>query len=336
MRNWRHIIGSSNVKPVFEGIQYWQVPLLLKIIDRSELKTREYIQKQFSERSKGFSETLTFSVRLNLVLIRGQNLESSVVFRSMTADDIRVCIQERLLRIRNRYRSELFRYIRQFAVSDGQLVYRSSMQRRSRESAVRNFLMGMGIVKHDSIEDWYIIGYEHICLYSAAIDNSKQISPSSLAKLQVNRNDLGLAAEEAVFQYEKDRVGPDMINEIDHVALRNVAAGYDIRSITRIEGSVVVPRYIEVKVVSGQSYKFYWSRNEVNVSVSFGEWYYLYLLPVDKSGSFNISQMQIIPDPNAIVLGPRTAWVVEPDVLCCYLSGKKSKNQNSSGVSHHV
>ena len=89
------------------------------------------------------------------------------------------------------------------------------------------------------------------------------------------------------------------------MALRNVAAGYDIRSLTVSNDSETVPRFIEVKAVSPVSMCFHWTRNEVAVACTLRDFYFLYLLPVTGSGGFDVANLRIICDPHKRVLDHR-------------------------------
>ena len=72
---------------------------------------------------------------------------------------------------------------------------------------------------------------------------------------------------------------PDLVKKIEHTALRDVSAGYDIKSFDGKLGEDENPiqRYIEVKAVSSQDYGFNWTRNEIEKSEYYNQDYYLYL-----------------------------------------------------------
>ena len=108
-----------------------------------------------------------------------------------------------------------------------------------------------------------------------------------------------------------------MADRVQHVALLNAAAGYDVRSVTVTDNGMTKPRYIEVKAVSSSSLQFHWTRNEVVTAKLLAQWYYLYLLPVKAGRGFAMNQLEVIPDPHTAVLQASDAWAVEPDVLRC-------------------
>ena len=91
-----------------------------------------------------------------------------------------------------------------------------------------------------------------------------------------NRN-IGLAGEELVIKYEKQQLKSkgltELANQVEHVALDNSNAGYDIKSFDE-NG---VEKYIEVKTTeSSKGTAFYISRNEVNVSRQHGDQFWIY------------------------------------------------------------
>lgn len=96
------------------------------------------------------------------------------------------------------------------------------------------------------------------------------------AREQRNR-DLGHAGELLVIEHEKKRLCDagrnDLASRVEHIALSDSAAGYDIVSFELDGGE----RFIEVKTTTGPaSTPFYISENEVDVSRNFQEQFWLY------------------------------------------------------------
>lgn len=103
--------------------------------------------------------------------------------------------------------------------------------------------------------------------------------------------ELGLAGELAVIESEKQRLiaagRQDLAERVDHIALVQSSAGYDVRSFDT-DGS---ERFIEVKTTTqGKSAPFYISLNEVFVSSQLRDRYWIYRLynfhPQSKAASF--------------------------------------------------
>ena len=190
--------------------------------------------------------------------------------------------------------------------------------------------MELGIVRYDTHNDCYQIASEHLDLYVIAQGSAIKRTPASVANLQSDRETLGTAAEEAIVSYERQRVGSTFADRVEHIALLNAGAGYDVRSVTVNENGVVTPRYIEVKAVSGSSFQFHWTRNEVLTAKLLAQWYYLYLLPVEAGRRFSMSRLKVISNPHSAVLHESDIWTVEPDVLRCCLRQEQTHNPGVS------
>lgn len=96
------------------------------------------------------------------------------------------------------------------------------------------------------------------------------------AREQRNR-ELGLAGERLVIEYERNRLLKaghlDLAARVEHIALSDSAAGYDILSF-EADGT---EKFIEVKTTAGPaSTPFYISENEVTVSRHLKEQFWLY------------------------------------------------------------
>ena len=319
-------MSEFSATSAFEGVTVRAVVGLVAATQASSLGTEEQIEKVFSRHAEGFEPTLNFCQRLGLVTSSDDStLRVPVeVPRARTRDFLEHLLY-RLLRVRNRYRSEVYRFVRRFKVENGEVAYVSPVQRRSREQATRNFLMELKLVFYRADGDEHVLSGQHVWLYSVARDSIGKTPPVALDLAIQAQNELGHAAEVAVMTFERKRVGPDLAGEVTHVALTNVAAGYDIRSVTVDQVAGRVPRYIEVKAVSPKTFTFYWSQREVDVARVLGLHYYLYLLPVDQPGGFDLSRLKIIADPHTVVLSPSSEWSVESSVLKCSMT---ADNQN--------
>ena len=314
-------MSGSSVTSAFDGVTLRAVVELVGSTQVSSLGTEEQIAKVFSRHAEGFDPTLTFCRCLGLVKSSGDSLlrvEGEVP--EARTDDFSEYLCYRLLRTRNRYRSEAYRFLRRFKVKNGEVCYASPAQRRSQERATRNFLMELKLVFYHADGGEHVLSDQHVWVYSAARDSAGETTPAALDLAIRSRNDLGHGAENEVMAFERKRVGPDLAGEVAHVALTNVAAGYDIRSITAGQGSGRVPRYIEVKAVSPRTFTFYWSQREVDVAGVLGQHYYLYLLPVDRSRGFDLAGLKMVVDPYTAVLGSSSQWTVESNVLRCSMT----------------
>ena len=314
-------MSEFSAASAFDGVTVRAVVGLVAATQASSLGTEEQIEKVFSRHAEGFEPTLNFCRRLGLVNSSDDStLKVATEVPSARTRDFLGHLLYRLLRVRNRYRSEVYRFVRRFKVKNGEVSYASPVQSRSQEQATRNFLMELKLVLYRADRDEHVLSGQHVWLYSAAHDAIGKTPPVALDHSIRAQNELGHTAEIAVMTFERKRVGPDLAGKVTHVALTNVAAGYDIRSVTVNQGAGQVPRYIEVKAVSPRTFTFYWSRREVEVARVLGQYYYLYLLPVDQHGGFDFSRLTMIPDPNTVVLGPSSEWTVESNVLKCSIT----------------
>ena len=303
----------------FSNLRYDYVCSLLDIIGNSQLNMITHIRRLFVEKAEGFDEAVSFLTELGMISSDEDKL--SLITDWTTSDSAirRNEIIRKLLNKRNRYRTEVFRFINRFRLVQTKIIYTSADQSRSSESAVRNFLIDLGVVEHLLEIDKYILLPEYLSLLVSARNNANNTSPVLLEKNVKAKNEIGHAAEELIVEYERERVGPTHADKVDHVSMRNTAAGYDIQSISIETDGQVTPRFIEVKAVSPKTFKFYWSKNEVAIARILSNWYYLYLLPVNRDGQFNMDKLVVLPDPRNSILQEKTNWVTETDATICYI-----------------
>ena len=272
--------SSADRLSAFEGLEWHHVVTMLSVLRKSEYTKKEHVKKRYNEYASRYKETIIFMICLRAVIERDGHVQASASLLAENEAEARSWLAGRLFSSPNRYRTEIFQYLRGFRIIDGEPTSHPPSVSRHHESHVRNFLMEMGVVRHDTRRDCYLIAPEYLVLYAFARDNANKQTPAMLANVNRARESLGLAAEKTVVLYERDRIGSILADGVEHVALRNSAAGYDIRSVTIDDDGTAVHRYIEVKAVSGSSLQFYWTRNEVITAKLLSEWYYLYLLPV--------------------------------------------------------
>jgi hypothetical protein len=311
------IDSSATRADPFDGLEWRHVLAMLTVLRECEYTKTEHIGRRYAQYASNFQKTLAFMVCLRAVFEKDGHVRPSDRLRVHDANDASLWLVDRLFATRNRYRTQIFRYLRRFQIIDGEPLYRPSSPSRHQQSHLRNCLMEMGIVCHDRDRDCYHIAPQHLDLYIVAQDSVSKRTPVTVAAAQHSRETLGTAAEEAVVLYERRRVGSRFAELVQHVALLNTAAGYDVRSVTVSSGGISTPRYIEVKAVSSASFQFYWTRNEVATAKHLAQWYYLYLLPVEAGRRFSMDHLEVIRDPHAAVLQASENWVIEPDVLRC-------------------
>lgn len=305
-------------RKAFDNLKYVHVCTLLDIIEMVQTNRSPYIKKLFSESAEGFDEVVSFLIEIGAIASNGQTLRMSVTSLTPNSDFRRNEIIRMLLNKRSQYRTEVFGFINKFKLLEGELIYLSSDQSRSSESGVRNFLIEIGVVKHVMETQIYVLLPKFASLFASAKNDANYTPPKLLENNVEARNDIGLQAEELIVEYERVRVGSSYAAKVDHVSLRNCAAGYDICSFSIEKKNSVFPRFIEVKAVSPTTFQFYWSKNEVTVAHELSHWYYLYLLPCKRNGQFDMDELMIISDPYNTVLARESDWITESDALICY------------------
>lgn len=313
---------SMENRDIFHNLQLEGIFILLNILSNHQASMLSHVRMLFSQESIGFAETLDCVLQLNMVKLTNEDIFLNIDSFPQDENKRREVVLENIFKTNNRYKSEIQNFITQFNAVDGNITYSPSAQNRSQESSVRNFLIRMGVVTYMTDADLYFINLEYMNLYVDAVNKSKFTSKAALRQNLLDKNRLGDSAEKLIYIYEKKRVGKLFASKIEHVSQKNVSAGYDIQSITQLDGDKILPRFIEVKAVPGEDYRFYWSRNERDVAKSLGAFYYLYLLPVDSRQQFNINELKIIENPCDIITN-RIGWDFEPDAIMCYkkLSG---------------
>lgn len=314
--------SSHDISEDLEGVVLKDAVFLLRLLGKMTLQEKPFIKARYNDRARNFDLTLAFLKEIGSVTETNNSLSVDGVFKDLVAmDEIAVVdtIVEILFATKNRYQTTLLEFISQFKVSSGDISYKPATEERHRNSTVRNFLMELGMVTHSPQSDEYLLNPDRFDLFLMARGSAKAISPSTLKVRLRGREGIGFAAENAIVQWEKQRISSHLATEVDHIALRNASAGYDIKSFTEESAGSHVPRYIEVKAVSPSSMRFYWTANERKMAKLLKEFYFLYLLPVLSRGTFDLDGLQIIQDPFLQVYQKRDKWLVEEDVVSCRL-----------------
>jgi len=306
----------------FQDLRQRHVCALTWVLSGTELATRDHVERRYNEQAEGFDKTLAFLEAIGGVESREGSLHLHQSLAAISPEDhagVSAATLRLLAEHDTCYRREMQEYLGRFRPIDGAATYRPPQEARSAESGVRNFLIDLGVVKCDGDAQEYVVRPEHSDLYVQSRHPRGAITPAQLRVRLRAREDLGLRAEMAVWTYERRRVGQQFEREVRHVAAEDVGAGYDILSVTLDSDQGKSPRYIEVKAVPSNTWRFYWTANELAMAELFGAWYYLYLVPAGPTGCLDIAATRILADPCARVLGTDSEWAVEKGVLRCSL-----------------
>ena len=213
------IDSSASRTDPFDGLEWRHVLAMLSVLHECDYTKTEHIKRRYAQHASHFQETLAFMVSLRAVREQEGYLRPSDMLRAGGEADARFWLAKRLFATRNRYRTQILKYLRKFHIADGEPLYRPSSASRHQQSHVRNCLMEMGIVCHDAERDCYRIAAQHLDLYIVAQDSGSKRAPATVAAVQRNRETLGTAAEEAIVCYERKRVGSRLADRVQHVGM---------------------------------------------------------------------------------------------------------------------
>jgi hypothetical protein len=285
------------------------------------LRKLSFIESIYSERARYFEETLQFLKEIGWVRENDSELElttmaARICSRSREQFDIGMALVDAIAETPTHHQALLSDYLVQFQAEGGKILHRPSVHIRFGKSAIRNFLIEAGIVFHETKDDSYILNEQFAHLYLWAKNIHGATSKNELSLAAHEKDQLGLAAEIAVLEFERSRVGPMYSERVEHVSAKNPGACFDIKSLNVIDNQASA-RFIEVKAVPAKTYQFYWTASEIEAARLLGESYFLYLLPVLGGRTFDLSNMMIIKNPrNAVYQSPEN-WLVEEKVLFC-------------------
>jgi hypothetical protein len=300
--------------PALINISLNQVTVLVRLLHEYNYREKEFIEQRYQEQSIHFAETLKFLTDIGWIAETANDL---ALAQPITESKIAAHLIQTLIQQPNPYRQILSDYLVQYVVSEEGIVYRSHGKRHLNESSTRNFLIELDVVSYEVDSEWYRLNSKYAGLYLWAKNNQNTASQEAFDANDEKKKTLGTAAELAVLDFERSRV-PTWQNHIDHVSARQPYACYDIISVT-VTGDSVEPRYIEVKAVSAASFRFFWTRSEMEAAKLLGETYYLYLLPVLEKGVFSIDKLRIVQNPCKNILNDPLSWAIQNELITCCL-----------------
>jgi hypothetical protein len=288
---------------LFENIEYQNLENLFNIC-KKDSNFIDGVRIEYLKKNQFFLESLNFLIDINLINIT----KNSVSILSKPNIDFSSCLFTNLSK-NTEYELFLKNYLSNFINQNSSFSFKPNPLYNNLTSDLRNFLISSNKITYEN-EEYSIIDNELLDLFK-----NKEFSPEQLQKILENKNKIGLEAEELVVKYETGKIKNFNRNlEIDHVALRDVSAGYDIKSY-EIDGANIKEIFIEVKAVSISNYKFHLSMQENQTANKFLDRYYLYLLPVDHSNpeKFDYNKLLRINNVNKSILQNKKDWIIEED-----------------------
>ena len=316
-----HTIGYLvKMRRPFEKIKLSQLYILCNILAEAEIRNVSIIKRKYLEKGLSFDETLSLLEDLKLVRINSGELipSNSLLNTHNSLDDFKKLFLSVLFSASGLVSEELRNFLLNFQTKNGKIVFYASELKKIKFSDIRNLLLELEFISVSSDNATYIVNPNFVDLFVMQF-SSQILSPESLKKKQTENESIGLSAEKAIIDFEIKRLSAISVlkNEIEHTSLHNVLAGYDIKSFEDYldSNSKRIERYIEVKAVSVDNYKFYWSRMEIEITKVFGEKYYLYLLPVISNNNFDFEKLIIIRNPFENVFSNVREWKKEEECI---------------------
>ena len=287
---------------LFEKIDYKFLSDLYDICKRTELT--ELVKIEYSKKNKHLRENLNFLIDINLLRVDGNNI---------LIDNLNNFNFDKLLFTKISKKSDygqcLKEYLLNFINFNDAYVFKPESLYNNFTSDIRNFLISSK--KIDYKDGYYIILDETIL----ELIKKKEFHPNDLEKTLNEKKQLGNEAEKLIFLKEQEKVSKiKSFLEVDHVALRDVTAGYDIQSFCKNDDKIE-KIYIEVKAVSKSNYRFHLSVQEKQTAIKFKDKYFIYLLPVDRSlpEKFDYDQLLKITNIDKSIFNNKLEWKIEND-----------------------
>ena len=306
------------MKKSLEKIKLSQLQILCNVIAESDIRHINYIRSKYSESALWFDETLLLLQELKVVSNISSELMPLKIFpyKLNSLIDFKKQFLSILFSSNGEVSKQLKRFLMNFQFQADKISFTTTPSDKIKFSSIRNLLLELEFIMVSPDKNSYFMNPEYHELFIQHFSKRK-VSPKTFKKQQEEKEGIGLNAEKAVIEFEVRRLSEISCssNEIEHIALTNVSAGYDIKSFENYLDNDLkkIERYIEVKAVSVEDFKFFWSRNEIAVAKFFREKYFLYLLPVLSEDTFNMKKLMIISDPYNNVYSNHLEWHKEEE-----------------------
>ena len=224
----------------YEKISVQQILVFSEIVNEYSLLQKEFIEKAYLRNAIHFDETVKFLQELGLI----ETKDSKVVLKPKyeefliglkevrnPKEKVRKFLIDHFVNLKTSFSEYLNEFFSQFQFKDKQYEFTPSASQKLKYSGLRNFLIDLEFINFDSTETKYVIAEDYSQTYAAFIQSNK-ISIEEFLRAQQRKGEIGKAAEIQIIKYEKERLSqlPDLLEKIEHTALKDVSAGYDIKS----------------------------------------------------------------------------------------------------------
>ena len=279
-----------------------------------EQRKEAYLERKYSNAETNFQLSLSYLRLLGFISVQGGIIRTKGAFDSLVqeAESIDLPTFRQLVidgLLSKSETLELDDFYCLFEKVGRDIVLNLSFVERLKYSEPRNLLLELGVIRHVAEKDLYKVEAAFIPRFTDVNKHALQrrkVGEEKFLKRLEDQKRLGSEAEMLILQYEKERLAqhPHLIDDIEHTAKEDVGAGYDILS---WETNGAERRYIEVKATPLDNYRFYWSDNEIRAAMTYGDRYFLYLLPASND-QLDLGNLQTIQAPyNTVFLGA-TLW----------------------------
>jgi hypothetical protein len=314
----------------FNKVSLDQILIFSDIVAGSKLLLKEHIERKYLTYAKNFDETVQFLNGMGLLGVRSKrfvvNSKYEIFLKENNISKNNPAVKEfllnNLINRNNLYLKYVNDYLSQFTLVNEQFEFKATLSQRLKFSGLRNLLIELGLVYLNIDQKKYFISEDKQKLLSKH-KNLLKLSHEKFLKIMEEKEILGKNAELRIIQFEKDRLSkyPSLTGKIDHIAVSDVKAGYDIKSYSVInkKSEDAIPRYIEVKAVSQIDYKFFWTANELETAKNLKGNYYLYLLPVLGKNKFDLDGLRMISAPYSNVYKKEVEWAKREELISCSL-----------------
>lgn len=288
---------------IFENIEVKNLVKLYNILEKN-LEYLDNAKLQYSKQNIYLRESLNFLIEIDIISVDGNNIK---IHDSSTGD-----IEDKIfnkIAESSEFGLEVKEYLNNFINVNGTYSFKPDAIYNNATSHLRNFLIYAKKIVYENSE-YKVIDNRILELFL-----KNEYSPKKLEKDLKDKKQLGDQAELLIFKKEQEKV--NQINpslKVDHIALRDVSAGYDIQSFEK-QDDRIEKIYIEVKAVSKSNYKFHLSIKERQTANKLKDKYYIYLLPVDKSNpeKFDYDQLLKITNIDKSIFQNKLEWTIEND-----------------------
>ena len=313
------IASSKQTEEQLHRVSFREIKVLCAVLRDLSAARVELARARFKQDGLHFSEVVDFLAQLGILELAGGQIRQKEIFGG-SDDEMKTALVQRLFDRSTSYQLHVNEFIGQFQSVDGNFEIVLDSEKRQRFGGIRNLLLDLEFLEQDADKPRYWVSPQYLTTFFEAKWKSS-MSPAELQEILRTREKLGREAELGVLKFESARLRnhPDLAKRIKHVADEDVGAGYDILSFTDSANSAKFSdRLIEVKAVSSADFKFYWSRNEMETARIHGSTYFLYLLPVTKSG-FDFQKLKIIQNPFELIFRNSGDWSRQHELISFWL-----------------